>query len=973
MANKFQIKRTSTTGLLPNTTNSGNTSYIAAGELAINLIDEKMVSSNGSATFEIGANLTNLSVQSSVITANLEVTDTAIINTNSITIGNSSVNTIISAGSLDIGGDINANGSVGAAGQVLKSGGVGANAYWSTVTGGSGTPGGSDTYVQFNDGDAFGGDAGLTYNKTTDALTVAGSVLVGANLIANTSALLVGNSSVNAVLTQNSFDIDGTIAAGNTTLVGFINVSSTANVGGAVNLRGTLAVNGAVTVPNTAALGNTTVTGFINVSSTANVGGATNLRGDATVNGALTVSNTASLGNTTITGFANVTSTIQGGSSLTIAGSASGITTLAAGNTTITGFINVSSTANVGGATNLRGDATVNGALTVANTAALGNTTVTGFINVSSTANVGGATNLRGDATVNGALTVANTAALGNTTITGFINVSSSANIGANVQLSTSTVFVGNSTVNTTQTSSLIQVSNSTSTANLTASALTVGSAVVNSTILTIGTGNFSTSANVGANVQLSTSTVFVGNSTVNASHTSSLMQVSNSTSTANLTASGMTIGTIVANTTGLFVGANVFANASAFDVGNTVVTSALLTLGGQINANGGVGTAGQVLKSGATGNVYWDTASGGTPGGSNTEIQFNDSGAFGGSAGLTFNKSTNAVIVSNTLQVINKLQVGPATGYDFSAVAELVVDGNTNTYLQSVTQNSNTGNNASSEFVATADSGNDSVNFVSFGINGSNYNQAAFNIGGALDAYLYTSNSDLTIGTAANNGAIVFHANGTTATDEVARITTTGLRVGNATVNTTITSADFTKNGVSIVPFGQQSIWIPATAMYTQTTTGAAAGTVEAATNDQMIKTFDFDTTTQEFVQFAVQMPKSYDLGTIVARFVWSHATTTTNFGVAWQIQGYAYSDAVAIDQTWGSAVAVTDTGGTTDTLYLSPETAAVTIGGTPGAEEHVIFRVARVPANGSDNMAIDARLHGVKIHYTVNAATDT
>lgn len=42
------------------------------------------------------------------------------------------------------------------------------------IGGGSGTPGGSDTQVQFNDGGAFGGDAGLTYNKTTDALTLAG-------------------------------------------------------------------------------------------------------------------------------------------------------------------------------------------------------------------------------------------------------------------------------------------------------------------------------------------------------------------------------------------------------------------------------------------------------------------------------------------------------------------------------------------------------------------------------------------------------------------------------------------------------------------------------------------------------------------------------------------------------------------------------------------------------------------------------
>lgn len=43
-----------------------------------------------------------------------------------------------------------------------------------------GDPGGSDTQVQFNDGGTtFGGDAGLTYVKATDTLTVAGSLNVG--------------------------------------------------------------------------------------------------------------------------------------------------------------------------------------------------------------------------------------------------------------------------------------------------------------------------------------------------------------------------------------------------------------------------------------------------------------------------------------------------------------------------------------------------------------------------------------------------------------------------------------------------------------------------------------------------------------------------------------------------------------------------------------------------------------------------
>ena len=38
--------------------------------------------------------------------------------------------------------------------------------------GGSGTPGGADTQVQFNDGGAFAGDAGFTYNAVSDTLTI---------------------------------------------------------------------------------------------------------------------------------------------------------------------------------------------------------------------------------------------------------------------------------------------------------------------------------------------------------------------------------------------------------------------------------------------------------------------------------------------------------------------------------------------------------------------------------------------------------------------------------------------------------------------------------------------------------------------------------------------------------------------------------------------------------------------------------
>lgn len=61
MANQFQIKRTSVTTRTPNTTSSGNSAYIAAGELAINLADGVLYSSNGSVLITIASNASQLS------------------------------------------------------------------------------------------------------------------------------------------------------------------------------------------------------------------------------------------------------------------------------------------------------------------------------------------------------------------------------------------------------------------------------------------------------------------------------------------------------------------------------------------------------------------------------------------------------------------------------------------------------------------------------------------------------------------------------------------------------------------------------------------------------------------------------------------------------------------------------------------------------------------------------------------------
>ncbi|MBL6431661.1 MAG: hypothetical protein HPM95_13005 [Alphaproteobacteria bacterium] len=180
-------------------------------------------------------------------------------------------------------------------------------------------------------------------------------------------------------------------------------------------------------------------------------------------------------------------------------------------------------------------------------------------------------------------------------------------------------------------------------------------------------------------------------------------------------------------------------------------------------------------------------------------------------------------------------------------------------------------------------------------------------------------------------------------------------------------------RQGSEIDPRGQQTIWLPAGSMIPQQTNGAERHTEEATSNNQVIDGLLFDPATNEFAQFFVQMPKSWDRGAIIAQFIWTHGGGGSAFVVRWALQACALSNSDPLDAAWSTAAVVSDSGGTPGDCFISPETGGVTVAGSPGAEELVYFRVYRDAVNGSDTLDIDAKLIGVKIHYTLNAPTDS
>jgi hypothetical protein len=191
------------------------------------------------------------------------------------------------------------------------------------------------------------------------------------------------------------------------------------------------------------------------------------------------------------------------------------------------------------------------------------------------------------------------------------------------------------------------------------------------------------------------------------------------------------------------------------------------------------------------------------------------------------------------------------------------------------------------------------------------------------------------------------------------------------ATKGTGIIKAEDAGGTVSAVKIaGKETIWVPALSMYPNTTNGAEAAQVELS-NGPELKVLDFDKDSDEFAQFAVAFPKSWNAGTVTFQAFFT-ATSTNTGTTAWGLSGVALADNGDLNTAFGTQVVATAKAhsGTSNDLDVANESGAVTIAGSPAADEYVFFQVSRDVS--ADDLNADARLLGIKLFFTTSAAND-
>ena len=198
-------------------------------------------------------------------------------------------------------------------------------------------------------------------------------------------------------------------------------------------------------------------------------------------------------------------------------------------------------------------------------------------------------------------------------------------------------------------------------------------------------------------------------------------------------------------------------------------------------------------------------------------------------------------------------------------------------------------------------------------------------------------------------------------------------------TPNSTAASSTFafvgsiTAAGNAVKTVGKETIFIPAAAMYPTTTNGCAAlAQVEGTAGRPEIKALDFDPSSDENAQFTVAFPKSWNESTITFKAFFT-VTGTDSGTVSWALSGVATADNDAIDVAFGTAVAPTAKAhsGTSGDINVTAESGNVTIAGSPSTDEMVFFNIMRDVS--ADNQTGDARLLGIQIFFTTDAANDT
>ncbi len=329
-----------------------------------------------------------------------------------------------------------------------------------------------------------------------------------------------------------------------------------------------------------------------------------------------------------------------------------------------------------------------------------------------------------------------------------------------------------------------------------------------------------------------------------------------------------------------------------------------------------------------------------------------------------------------------NKTLTLGGSGYELPQ-STISTSGNINNFLQINNQNLSNGNDASTDFVATADNGSNSNYYIDMGINGSMYKQADYDVGKGDDGYLVAQGGNLDLGAGATGDSVILFTGGNNTTNRALSIDGSQIitfsQYGAGALSTdgsgVVSSGTLTvpNGGTGLATIAAHSVILgegtsavavatPSTAGYVLTSTGASSDPTWQAASGAVLSVANSDGT----------LTISPTTGNVVASIALGHANTWTGTQIfpLTDAQGSAFTNSLNNATTTlingtkisgnisGNAANVTGivalaNGGTNAALtpsnggiFYSTGTAGAILGGTATAHQVLLSGAGSAPS---------------------------
>lgn len=169
----------------------------------------------------------------------------------------------------------------------------------------------------------------------------------------------------------------------------------------------------------------------------------------------------------------------------------------------------------------------------------------------------------------------------------------------------------------------------------------------------------------------------------------------------------------------------------------------------------------------------------------------------------------------------------------------------------------------------------------------------------------------------------------------------------------------------------GVKDLYIPFGAFRPKLSGGSAIVSDELMSAGRYVQGGAFGASATESASLMFRFPKSWNRGTVTFQPYWFNLAGGVG-AVVWSFGGVAASDSDSLDAALGTEQTSTDTALGAKVLAVGPESAAITIAGSPQIGDLCRLEVSRTPLAGGDTYGSPAYLAGVNLRLTTDNADD-